>query len=167
MLRYFTVITNLLVAIVFSAIALDIRRLSTPFQLAGVTIAIMLVGVVYGLLLRGMVELSGGALLADTLNHVVTPILVPLYWVLLAPKGYVRARDPWLWTLLPLAYFAYALVRGASEGLYAYPFIDLPAIGWTQLLVNAAVMALGFIAAGHVLFWLDGRLSRTRPMVIG
>jgi hypothetical protein len=36
----------------------------------------MLVGIVYWLLLRGLLELSGGALMADALLHTVVPILV-------------------------------------------------------------------------------------------
>ena len=76
MLRYFTVITNLLIAIVFTAIALG-RTIAPPW-LAGITMAILLVGIVLHLLLSGMVELSGGAKLADLINHSVTPVLVVL-----------------------------------------------------------------------------------------
>jgi hypothetical protein len=159
MLRYFTVIVNLLVAILFTAIALDLRRLATPFALAGVMIAILLVGIVYHLLLDGMVELSGGAQLANLINHSATPILVPLYWLFAAAKGQLKGRAPLWWALLPLAYFGYALARGACEGLYAYPFMDVGQLGWSQTLITAVVMATGFIAAGYALVWLDRRLS--------
>lgn len=53
MLRYFTVIVNLFVAIMFTAIALGRPHIASPFNLAGVTISILLVGIVYNLLLRG------------------------------------------------------------------------------------------------------------------
>ena len=76
MLRYFTVITDLLIAIVFTAIALG-RTIAPPW-LAGITMAILLVGIVLHLLLSGMVELSGGAKLAGLINHSVTPVLVVL-----------------------------------------------------------------------------------------
>lgn len=160
MIRYFTVIVNLLVAIVFTAIALNIPGLSSPFRLAGVTIAIMLVGVVYNLLLTGLIELSGGAKLADLINHSITPALVPLYWLFAAEKGRLHRRDPLLWALLPLAYFGYALIRGPLEGVYAYPFMNVARLGWGQTLINAAVMAVGFMAAGYGLVWLDRRLPR-------
>lgn len=159
MLRYFTVIANLLAAILLSAVASGWRGSASPKLLGGMSIAMLLVGIVYGLLLRGMLELSGGAKLADTLLHIVTPVLVPVYWLAFVPKGELGSRDPLLWALLPLAYFVYALVRGAAEGVYAYPFMNLAQLGWTQTLTNALLMALGFIVAGFAMFWLDRRLS--------
>ena len=50
-LRFFTVLTNMAVALTFAAIALGYGV--TPRWLGGVLLAILLVGVVYGLLLRG------------------------------------------------------------------------------------------------------------------
>ena len=87
MLRFFTVLANLLVALLFTGIALGWRRTGGPFLLGGVTLAILLVGIVYGLLLNGLLALSGGAALADVLLHKVTPVLVPLWWLAFAPKG--------------------------------------------------------------------------------
>lgn len=161
-LRYFTVITNLLVAIVFTAFAFGRTRIASPFILGGVTLAILLVGVVYMTLLRGMIELSGGALLADTLNHKVTPVLCGLYWLLVAKKGKLDWNDPMKWALLPLAYFIYGIWRGKTEGKYAYPFINLDKLGWPQVLINAAVIAAGFIAVGYIMVWLDRRMSGRR-----
>jgi hypothetical protein len=159
---YFTVITNLLVAIVFTAQAFGWSRIATPFNLGGVTIAILLVGIVYITLLNGSLELSGGAKLADTLNHKVTPVLVGLYWLFVAKKGRLDWNDPAKWALLPLAYFAYGLWRGHVEGKYPYPFMNLARLGWPQTLVNAVAMAMGFIAVGYVMVWLDRRMSGRR-----
>ena len=155
LLRFFTVITNLLVALTFTTLALG-RRVP-PFWLGGVTLAIVLVGVVYMSLLRGLLELSGGALLADTILHKVVPVLVPLYWLAFAARGGLRRRDPWLWALYPLAYFGYAIARGLAGDKYPYPFMDVGQLGWPQSLANAALIAAGFVVAGYVLLWLDRR----------
>ena len=159
MLRYFTVLANLCVAILFSRIALRPAPLPSATIQGGVTIAILLVGVVYGLLLRGLLDLSGGAWLANLLLHVVTPILVPIYWLILTPKGGLRWRDPLYWSIAPLVYFGYALARGASEGIYAYPFMNVARLGWPQTLVNALAVAIGFIATGYLLVLIDRRLA--------
>lgn len=156
LLRFFTVLTNLAVALLFSAIALGID--APPSLLAGVTLAIVLVGVIYMLLLRGLLELSGGALLADAILHKLVPLLVPLYWLAFAAKGQLRWRDPLIWSLFPLAYLGYALVRGSAEGRYAYPFIDVADLGGTQVAINAVFIALGFIAFGLAVVALDRRL---------
>jgi len=162
MLRYFTIITNLIVAVVLTGVALGRPGFGAPRLLGGVTLAILLVGVVYALLLRGLLELSGGAQLADTLLHVATPVLVPLFWLAFAPKGGLTFKDPWLWAILPLVYFVYAIVRGTMEGRYAYPFMDVAKLGWAQTVLNAALIALGFVATGFVLVWLDGVMARSR-----
>lgn len=158
--RYFTVLTNLLVAIVMTGVALGVRRFAAPFLLGATTLSILLVGVIYMTLLRGMLELSGGALLADFLLHQVVPLLMPLWWLAFAPKGRLGWHDPWWWSLFPLAYLAYALARGAAEGNYAYPFIDVARNGLATTLLNALLIALGFLVAGAALVWLDGRLER-------
>ena len=164
MLRYFTILTNLLVAGLFTVLAFRRPGLSPSLQ-AGVTMAILLVGVVYGLLLRGLVELNGAAKFADLLLHHATPILAPLYWLAYAPKGALRRRDPLIWAVFPLAYFPYALARGALEGIYAYPFVDVGQIGWARTGVNALVIGVAFIAVGYVVVWLDGRLARRADTV--
>ena len=162
LLRFFTVLTNLLVAIVMTGIAFGLPRSDSPSLLGFVTLAIALVGVVYMTLLRGMLELSGGALLADTLLHKVVPILVPAYWLLWGRKGGLGWRDPVIWCIYPLGYFVYALVRGSIEGRYAYPFIDLAALGPARVALNAVLIAAAFLAAGFAFVWLDGTLARRR-----
>jgi hypothetical protein len=159
MLRYFTVLTNLALAVMFTSVALDRMIFATPSLLGGATLAIALVGVVFTVLLRGSIELSGGAKLANFLLHYATPILTPLFWLGYAPKGLLDRRDPWLWMAFPLAYFMYALVRGGIEGFYAYPFMDVGRIGWMRTGINVAVIALGFVLAGQIMLWLDGRLT--------
>ncbi|RJG51770.1 hypothetical protein D0Z70_22630 [Sphingobium terrigena] len=159
LLRYFTVLTNLFVALAFGWVAIGGRP--HPRRLAGVMLAILLVGIIYGLLLRGLLTLSGGALLADTLLHKVTPVLVPLWWIAFAVRGQLRWRDAWGWTLFPALYLPYALLRGMAEGRYAYPFIDVAKIGIGPVLVNAVLIAIGFVAAGHALVWIDRRMARS------
>ena len=157
LLCYFTVLTNLLVALAFGWVAIGGRP--HPRRLAGVMLAILLVGIIYGLLLRGLLTLSGSALLADTLLHKVTPVLVPLWWIAFAVRGQLRWRDPWGWTLFPALYLPYALLRGMAEGRYAYPFIDVAKLGIGTVLVNAVLIAIGFVAAGHALVWIDRRMA--------
>ena len=154
---YFTVLANLVVALAFSGLALGWR--ASPRTVAGVTLAIVLVGAVYAILLQGLRELTAGAALANLLLHQLTPVLVPLYWLVFVRKGDLRWRDPLLWAAFPLAYLAYALLRGTVEGHFAYPFIDLAAEGARQVGINVAAIALCFLIAGWLLVWLDRLLA--------
>jgi hypothetical protein len=160
MLRYFTVIGNLLAVLVLAAIALGVRAGSRPHIIGGVTLLMLLIGVVYATLLRGLLELSGGARLADTLLHYVMPALVTLYWLFFMQKGGLQSHDVLKWAIIPLAYFAYALVRASFDGRYPYPFMNVAVLGWPRTLLNAGGMAFGFLLAGAVLFWIDQMLGR-------
>ena len=153
LLRFFTVITNLLVAVVMTLVAVG-RRVSA-FIMGGITISILLVGVVYMTLLRGLVELSGGALLADLLLHKVSPVAMSLWWLLFAQRKALKWNAAMQWALYPLAYFAYALARGHYDHKYPYPFMDVGKLGWTQTAINAGGIAMGFIVAGLLLVWID------------
>jgi hypothetical protein len=140
----------------------DVSIFHSHHEFDCVTLAILLVGVVYGLLLRGLVELSGGAARADLLLHKVTPVLGAAYWIFFVRKGQLRPIHPLVWTMLPLAYFPYALIRGALEGRYAYPVMDVGQIGWAATAANGAMIAAGFIVAGFALVWIDGRMATSR-----
>jgi hypothetical protein len=159
LLGYFTIMTNLIVAIVFTAVAVRSAVLDRRWLLGGTTLSIVLVGVVYALLLHGLRELTGGSVLANILLHVVAPILVPLFWLAFVRKGALTWRAPFLWMLYPLGYFLYALLRGAVEGRYAYPFMDVLAIGWPQTLINGLLIAAGFVVAGAAMVWVDHWLA--------
>lgn len=157
---YFTVLTNLLVAIVFAILAIRGPAALSPRIVGGVAIAIALVGVIYALLLRGLVELTAGAAVADVLLHLVTPILVPLYWLVFTAHGSLRPRYAFIWALYPLAYLAYALVRGAAEGHFAYPFLDHVKNGVPAVALTVGVIAASFLLCGWAMVFLDRRLAR-------
>ncbi len=159
LLRYFTIIANLLVALVFAGVALRRTFFDSPRVLGGTTLIILLVATVYQILLRGTLQQNGTEKLADLFLHSVTPLLVLVAWALYAPKGGLRTRDPLLWAAIPISYLGYALARGARDGLYPYPFIDVGQIGWAQTVINAVAIAVGFLVVGVVMVWFDRRLA--------
>ena len=159
--RFFTIITNLAVGIAMTRIGLGGRV--SPFVLGGLTLAILLVGIVYLTLLRGLHPLDGPALLANQLLHYVSPLVMAAYWLLFVPHGRLRWSAPWLWMLYPLTYLVYVIGRGAIDGRYPYPFIDVGKIGLAQTVINALAIAAGFIPCGFAVVWLDRWLGRAPP----
>jgi len=158
MARFFTIICNLALAVAITAVALG-KRLS-PLIMGGLTLAILLVGIVYATLLRGLHPLSGLPLIANFLLHDASPVLMAVYWLLFVPRRQLRWSAPWLWVLFPFTYLIYALARGQLDRNYPYPFIDVGKLGWTQVALNAAGIAFAFILAGFLLVWID----RVRPL---
>jgi hypothetical protein len=112
----------------------------------------------------GLLELSGGAKVADHLLHEVVPLMVPLFWLFLAPKGRLKWRDALWWAAYPLAYLIYALIRGVADGKYPYPFLDVAEIGGFQAAINCLLIGIGFLGAGYAFVWLDRRLAAAQPL---
>lgn len=156
---YFTILTNLLVALVFSCIAVERSRLRDAPVVAGTMLFILLVGIIYGLLLHGTAELSGGSAVANILLHMVTPVAVPIFWLLFTPKGRLAWFHPILWAIYPLLYLGYALLRGKATGSYPYPFLNVSALGWPQALWNILLIAVAFLLSAFALVWIDRRLA--------
>jgi hypothetical protein len=160
LLRFFTIITNLLVALTMTGVARG-RRIS-PFIFAGLTLAIVFVGLVYATLLHGLAQLSGPALVADYLLHYVVPVAMALYWLAFAPKIGLELRDPLLWSVYPLAYLFYVVVRGSVEGRYPYPFIDVSSLGYGRIILNSLMLLTAYVVAGLGLVALGRALARRR-----
>lgn len=162
MVAYFTNLTGLLVLAVFGGIALRMPALAQPRLVATAVLATLLVGLVQRLLLYGLKTLRGGDLVGDILLHQALPVLVPLFWLVFAPKGRLGFRDLALFASYPLIYLGYTLVRGAYDARYPYPFLDVGKIGWGPVAAYAGAIAAAFLGVGWVLVLLDRRLARRR-----
>jgi hypothetical protein len=156
---YFTITTNLLVAVVFTFVAMNRTALRSNWVIAGTMLSIVLVGVIVALLLRGALELSGGSALVDKLVHVATPVLVPSFWIFFVRKGGLTWRDPLLWAIYPLLYLAYGITRGLLTGSYAYPFLNVVSLGWQRTASNAFLIAVGFMISGYAVVGIDRQLA--------
>ena len=159
-LGYFTITTNILMAAVFTAIAADRPWRPSPRVVAGTVLSILLVGIIYALLLDGLLELSGGSAVANLLLHRIAPVLVPLFWLAFTPKGKLTWHDPLFWAIYPLLYLPYALLRGSATGRYAYPFLNVARLGWGAVALNAAAITVGYLLFSFALVWLDHRLAQ-------
>ena len=135
-LSYFTVLTNLIVALVTTASALRGELdsfLTRPGTMTAVAVYIFVVGLVYSLFLRSIWDPTGLQLVADVALHDVVPVLYVLYWL-----------------IYPLAYFAYVLVRGEIIGKYPYWFADPTVLGYPRTFANSALLLVGFLVLGEI-----------------
>jgi len=159
-LGYFTVLTNLLVAVVASACALRPQGwlAAAPTRLTTV-VSIVLVGLIYAALLRHVWNPTGWQLVADRMLHEATPLLFLGTWVL-AGHGGLGLRDAALALVPPLGYLAYALARGAQDGWYAYWFLDPAKLGDGRFVLNTLLLAAVFGVTALAFVGLDRLLAR-------
>lgn len=150
---FFTVLSNLMVAITSLPIALG-RRLSYPLRvlrLNGV-VAIVITGVVHWFLLRPGSDLTGFTVVVDAVTHIIVPILAVVVWLVAGPRG---MTGHWVVAgsfAFPVLYAGWIFLYGALTGWYPYHFIDVPEIGYGQALTMAAVI-FGAFAAGSLAAW--------------
>ena len=163
-LGYFTVLTNLLVAVAVSLPLLAPASawggfFAQPMAIGWVTASISFVGVAYFTLLRHVWNPQGLQLLADVLTHYVIPLSVVSFSLTQLRRMQLRWTAPLWWSLYPVGYFIYILVRGLFIGRYPYHFIDASRLGYALTLRNAVGLWLAFLAISYLLMWLWRRLS--------
>src|SRR3990167_1133301 len=163
-LGFFTILTNLMVAVVSTVSA--IAPASTSGKLvdgagfrAGILLYIATVGITYHLILANLWDPQGHQLIADQLLHTATPVMVAAGWILFdRKKGLGFDIIPNLF-VYPVGYAIYAVLRGAFDGFYPYPFIDVSELGYARTLMNIALLAGAFIAGAVAVIALARMLT--------
>lgn len=158
-LGFFTILTNIGVATVATGVALGCPRIGGPRARLLAATSIVMVGLTYSIALRSIWNPTGLQKLTDFALHDLTPLLFMAVWIL-APNGSLGRRD-FGWALVPPAlYAAYAMVRGATDGWYAYWFLDPGQRAPMELVGSVAIMLAGFALIAGLLLLLDRWLGR-------
>jgi hypothetical protein len=161
---FFTILTNLLVAIFFTILIFRFKNSLPGDQknsgdVTAITVYITCVGLVYQILLRKTWHPQGMQMVTDELLHSVIPVLVLIYWFLFENTLSVPYSLIGRWLLYPLIYLIYVLIRGYFSGFYPYPFINIPALGIEKVLLNSILMTALF-AVLSVTFNAVGRRKK-------
>jgi hypothetical protein len=130
------------------------RFFDRPSVRTAILAYIIIVAVIYHYLLAKLWNPQGWELVADTIEHVVTPALYVIDWVLFVPKG-------------TLVYAVYSLIHGAVTGSYPYPFINVSNLGYDKVLTNIAVLVFVFLGLGVALIGIDRRMGRGNEQAAG
>ncbi len=151
-LSYFTITTNILVAMVATMGAqrgFNGRPLASEGVLSATAVYIFVVAVTYAVLLKPLAHLVGwAAVWADTALHEITPVLYLGYWLLFVDKTKLRWGQAIGWLGYPAAYIAYTLARGALIHVYPYFFANADRLGYPRALLNGALFLAGFWLLG-------------------
>ena len=163
LVSYFTIQSNLLVAVTAAQLARDPLRDGRWWRpvRAAALVGITVTGLVHVTLLRPLLDLAGASWVADKMLHMVVPVLAVVGWLVAGP----RPRAPWrdaVWALAwPVAWLGWTLAVGAVTGWYPYPFLDVGAEGAASVAVTCVGVTLLFLALAAVLARLDRRMPPT------
>ncbi|MGF1637458.1 MAG: Pr6Pr family membrane protein [Cyclobacteriaceae bacterium] len=161
---FFTILTNSLVALYFSALLLSSQPKQNSFfskasTATAVAVYIIIVGAVYQFILRGIWSPVGWQQIVDELLHSVIPLYFVIYWLVFVPKHNIQWAQIPFWLIYPFVYLIFILVRGHFSGFYPYPFVDVLKIGFPQVMTNASLLIIVFIMLSAIMVLISRLLS--------
>jgi hypothetical protein len=147
---FFTILTNLLVALYFTFLLLSATSVLGKFfsrtkVAAALAVYITVVGLTYNVVLRPLWNPQGLQHVVDELLHSVIPVLYMVYWFLFASKNEVQWKDILPWLIFPILYLVLILVLGSFSGYYPYPFVDVVKLGYQNVFINCGFVTLAFL----------------------
>ncbi|WP_405054566.1 Pr6Pr family membrane protein [Streptococcus handemini] len=167
MLMYYTVQSNLLVALFSSYMVYalyrkkDLQSQSFLRLKAAVTMSIMITCVIYHFMLAPLA--TDFWRVENLLCHYIVPLYFLLDTLFLDKQRQYKWFDPIWWTALPIAYLAFALINGlviqlpipeAKDSPFAYFFLNVPKYGWKVVLNYSVTIFIGYLLAGFGLLLL-------------
>lgn len=164
-ISYFTILTNILICLAFTTIALNSHVngesfISKPSSLAAITVNIIIVAIVYNAVLRPIWDPQGLQRVVDELLHVVIPVLTLFYWLKFVPKAGLKWSSAFSWLIYPLIYFFFILIRGELTGVYPYPFCNVGVLGYPKVCINCLLIGALFVGISLVFIALGRRLDK-------
>ncbi|MGR6742853.1 Pr6Pr family membrane protein [Microbacterium sp. F1-18] len=179
---FFTILSNVIAAVVLATAG--VRSLTRPAEarsslglsaaLACATTYMVITGVVYNALLRGITLPQGSEPVpwSNEVLHLIGPIFLVLDLLIGTRRRAVRWQVVWVVIAFPLLWVAYTLIRGplvtnpttGEPHWYPYPFLnpDNPG-GWGMVAAYVVVIAIAFVVVGFGTVWVTRRRARALP----
>ncbi|MDH6180790.1 hypothetical protein M2152_000972 [Microbacteriaceae bacterium SG_E_30_P1] len=174
---FFTILSNVgaIVVMLIGAFVLFTRKGPDPswFTLLRASVAtyMIITGIVYNLLLRG-IQLPQGTTLewSNEILHVAVPIIMLLDWIFTPGRTPIEWNQLWKILIFPIVWVVYTMVRGpftpnelaGTSYWYPYPFLNpyTSHNGYLSVAFYIVLIAatIGLVAAGVI--WI----SRRKPI---
>jgi hypothetical protein len=164
---FFTILSNILVALVTTATALIPRFaigriLMRPGVASSAMLYIGITGLTYFFVLRHLWQPEGLQFWVDTALHYATPILFLVFWFVAVIKGRLTLDVVPMMLVFPLLFAAYTLIRGPLANWYPYPFLDAGALGYGAVVANIFFLVAAFAGLAILLVGVDRLIGRLR-----
>ena len=162
---FFTILTNILVALVFSAAFCKDNKfvsfLKKPATQTAVAVYILIVGLVYNIILRFLWKPQGLQRIVDEFLHLIIPLFYVLIWFFKVQKSSKSWNLVFKWLLYPLVYVSCILVLGHFSKFYPYPFIDVAKLGYEIVFRNIVLLFVFFAAMSTIFIWISKLQNKT------
>jgi len=141
-LSYFTIWSNILVAITTTMIYRNMNRSSQRLKVLRLS-SLMMISVtmlVYILILAPDANPQSWNVYTDLLLHYITPPVTILVWLFFGPRKWISWKIIFSSLLIPITYILYTFARGAVFGKYPYGFINVVELGYVGAIVGTGVV---------------------------
>lgn len=159
---YFTNLSNIIGGAVF--VYSGLRKTESVFVdlvRGAATVYLATTGVVYNLLLTEADALGVVLPWVNFVIHLLMPIAAVVDWLARPPNHQLWMRQTWVWTVFPIAYLIYSLIRGAVTGWYPYPFLNPATVnGYGGVAAYSVAIAVGIVALVYGVTWIGNRQHR-------
>jgi hypothetical protein len=157
-LSFFTVTTNIICAVCLTMLLFFENSRTGIFfakasTLTAITVYIVAVGLIYNIMLRGLVHQEGWEQIANELLHVVNPVIFLGFWVFYVNKSQLKYKKTFSWLIYPLLYIVFIVIRGSLINKYPYPFIDVVKLGYPKAIVNTVIILIVFWLLSLLAVW--------------
>jgi hypothetical protein len=161
LVSYFTIQSNLLVAITATQLARDPERRGGGWRIARLAaiVGITATGLVHFFLLRPLLDLSGWDWAADKALHMLVPVLALGSWLAVGPRPRISLRVMVGALAWPILWLAWTLVVGRLSGWYPYPFLDVEVEGVVSVAVVSLAITVLFLLLLAAAYAVDRRLA--------
>ena len=141
-LSYFTIWSNILVAITTTIIYRGLKQDSQWFKVLRLSSLTMIsvTMLVYILILAAEANPQSWNIYTDLLLHYITPPVTILVWLIFGPRKWINWNIILKSLIIPVSYIIYTFIRGAIFGKYPYGFINVVELGYTGALVGTGIV---------------------------
>lgn len=161
---FFTIQSNVIAAAVLltgaSGAAFVVRpTFSWDIVRGAAAIYMTLTFIVYGLLLTGE-DLQVAEPWVNNTLHRIVPIVMIIDFLIRPLYHRITFRQALIWTIFPIAWLVYTIIRGIAIDWYPYPFLNPDKSGgWPGVAAICVAIMIGFLIATWFMTAIGQRLS--------
>ncbi|MFT6564896.1 MAG: hypothetical protein ACJAY5_001659 [Actinomycetes bacterium] len=171
-LSYFTILSNILLGCVVTALAFNPRRDGPKFRWLrlGAVVQIAITGIIFVLVLAPLytpeTTPTGWQAFLNYSLHYIVPSMSVVGWLVFGPRRRITVGVVFSVLIIPAIWFIYTLIHGVIEprafsgASYPYPFINVDELGYLVVGVNTVVIAAFALVIGFIFMGLERLMSK-------
>ena len=157
LLSYFTIWSQIVVAIVFYALYKDSARRDrfTTLLLPTAIMMVTITGIMFYALIYPVSPPVGANIYPSFVSHAVVPVISVLAWIVYGPRGFMKIKAIPSLFIIPIIWVGLTLVRGVVSTQYPYGVLDVTEIGYMWFFITVVAIIIFGVVLGLVYTAID------------